>query len=109
LKEIEGMERKWVLQIGKSRINPKAREAKPTSFRSVSLMQLKELIHILLKMFGAWEVLNIVQSSITEKEIRSEELYAIIDSHYRSLSEEMKRSFRDGYILGLEEARTKVI
>jgi hypothetical protein len=110
LKEVEGLERKWVLQIGKSRINIKAAEAKPVSFRSSSLIQLKELIHCLIKMYGAWEVLNLIQSPVAEKDkIKSEELYAMIDSHYRSLSEEMKRSFKDGYILGLEETKVKVV
>jgi hypothetical protein len=109
LKEVEGMERKWVVSIGKGKINPNAKEAKPTSFRSISLVQLKELIHMLLKMYGAWEILNYVHSAIEEKEIKAEELQAIIDSHYRSLSEEMKRSFRDGYILGLEESNVKVV
>ncbi len=107
LKESGKLNRKWVIQLQKSLIQ-NTDEGKPRSFRSESIIQLKELLHTLIKMFGAWEILGIL-SPFNDKKIKMEDLNIEIENRWRSLSIDMKSSYRSGFVLGLEDRKVKVI
>jgi len=108
LKETKEYDRKFSVEIRKTNISPKAAESKPVSFRSGSIVHLKDLLTSVMKMYGTWVSLNGTITPFNETELEGRDIDMALEQFWPFIKDDLKRALRDGFVLGLEENKVKI-